>query len=807
MDDCFYFLEEKFPNIYYDAQHCEIFLVDEYYEISLICAGMCCEKLVSLIYKDVLNDYEINPRDTQSDKLKKLEYKHIFPKYVLKKLHDIRKYRNWAVHGNKIYDIFNNTRRIHQYLVEICVWFYNSYSGLNLEDRGYHGPVYVSDDSSVDDLFNDFKPVLQEYIKNAADETLDDIKKRTDIVIKSIDDYFKQSMADFKSDIKEMVIDIVNEDDIEKEEPVEQENYLKDYQFNMYNGSFLLNELYKLKDSSSEAVEKEGNLSYFKNYLHVDRSIQEEFIEEAERVCNNDESHLIMLVGSVGDGKSHLLSYLETTNPEMFSKFIIHGDATESFDTKKTDIDTLAEVLYAYDDENFDFLTEKSIVAINVGVLNKFLESDYAKTSYTKLAKIIGDANIIDYEGISQNIIGDKVSFITFGDYNLFELTSDIDSNHVKSDYISQLFLKITDNNPNNPFYHAYLKDKESGLNSPIIHNYEMFCDKSVQDIIISYIIRIFIEYKKIISTRDLLNFIYEFLVPAEIIQYSDYMGVSDYDEYLLPNLLFNGNDRSALISIFTNFDPTLTRCEQLDEFIMDFNVEDKLENIFLKYFDNSKTDLLTNLFIDYSDLKECSNFEKQNIITILIRFSLFYGNSFMRSNFIDDNYVDYLAYLYAYNAGEVSKYQKLYAEVKYAVFNWKGSFIKDYITIDDLRSFNVSKHLRLKPRIISSDNNLEISMNRFKNEIQIGFLVRPNTHLIKLNIDFKLFDELIKINKGYKPNKSERDALVVFDEFVNLLINDLPSNELLIKNLDTKTDFTFEYDEDFDTFLFELRG
>ena len=300
------------------------------------------------------------------------------------------------------------------------------------------------------------------------------------------------------------------------------------------------------------------------------------------------------------------------------------------------------------------------------------------------------------------------------------------------------------------------------------------------------------------------MNFIYEFLVPAEIIQYSDYMGVSDYDEYLLPNLLFNGNDRSALISIFTNFDPTLTRCEQLDEFIMDFNVEDKLENIFLKYFDNSKTDLLTNLFIDYSDLKECSNFEKQNIITILIRFSLFYGNSFMRSNFIDDNYVDYLAYLYAYNAGEVSKYQKLYAEVKYAVFNWKGSFIKDYITIDDLRSFNVSKHLRLKPRIISSDNNLEISMNRFKNEIQIGFLVRPNTHLIKLNIDFKLFDELIKINKA---NKSERDALVVFDEFVNLLINDLPSNELLIKNLDTKTDFTFEYDEDFDTFLFELRG
>ena len=65
-------------------------------------------------------------------------------------------------------------------------------------------------------------------------------------------------------------------------------------------------------------------------------------------------------------------------------------------------------------------------------------------------------------------------------------------------------------------------------------------CDEDVQKVLIEYIIRIFVEYKKIISTRDLLNFIYELIVPPELIKYAQNDNVSDFVDYLLPNMLFN---------------------------------------------------------------------------------------------------------------------------------------------------------------------------------------------------------------------------------------------------------------------------
>ena len=70
-------------------------------------------------------------------------------------------------------------------------------------------------------------------IKNAADETLDDIKKATNDVIKSIDDYFKQSLDDLKSNVKLMVDGYLNEatanksDAIEKDEVERHEEVMK----------------------------------------------------------------------------------------------------------------------------------------------------------------------------------------------------------------------------------------------------------------------------------------------------------------------------------------------------------------------------------------------------------------------------------------------------------------------------------------------------------------------------------------------------------------------------------------------------
>ena len=366
--------------------------------------------------------------------------------------------------------------------------------------------------------------------------------------------------------------------------------------------------------------------------MHVDRSIQNDLIKELERVKNEQSNHLIILCGSVGDGKSHLLAYLKTNKPELYNKFTIHNDATESFDPNKSSIDTLAQVLQPFNNDNFETSNDKIILAINLGVLAKFLESQYCETEFTKLRDIIIDSNILE-KTISNNICQDKVSFITFSDYNLFELNDNKDLNYTSSKYILALFNKITDNNNSNPFYIAYKKDKERNLKNAIIINYEMFCDDEVQDIIINYLIKIFIKYKKIVSTRELLNFIYEIIVPPESIDLNDF-GIRQF-KYLLPNLLFNNLGQSTLLTLFNEIDPTNNRIESLDKLIVDFNINKDIVRVLNKYFTMNKMDTLLP-YLNKLNENKMKNDDNKELYNILIHFSLFYGKSELKDSFKD---------------------------------------------------------------------------------------------------------------------------------------------------------------------------
>ena len=83
-----------------------------------------------------------------------------------------------------------------------------------------------------------------------------------------------------------------------------------------------------------------------------------------------------MLSGSVGDGKSHLLSYMKYKHPDLMENFSIHNDATESFDPNLTAIETLNKVLEPFSDENINESNEKLILAINLGILSNLMDDE-----------------------------------------------------------------------------------------------------------------------------------------------------------------------------------------------------------------------------------------------------------------------------------------------------------------------------------------------------------------------------------------------------------------------------------------------
>ena len=783
-EHCFSFLDSEFPDISNKCGSCEKHLVEKNFSDSVTQAGMACE-LITKFVANFIGKPEFNELK-QYERLNRLSrYFDLIPPTVLANFHRIRKVRNDVLHNdsNPSEDF---SYQIHYKLFKICVWFYNQYGHGDTISTDYDGPIYSPTSVNGGEINERIDTVTTDV-----STTKEEIEK------------LKETQEGSKTET-----DIPDEGDM----PEENDN-LVNYQFNLNHNSYLLNELSKLKISSSQSVENEEYLNDFKSYIHVSRSIQREFIDELKRVVNEDSSHLVMLCGNVGDGKSHLLAYTKTHYPDLYNKFTINGDATQSYFTTKTEVDTLASELTSFNDNNINNSSEKFILAINLGVLNNFIDSEYCNNEYTQLKKIIEEANLFDSGIISQNIIQDKVSFITFTDYNLFELNGDSDTNYVSSNYIISLLNKITHPDKyNNPFYRAYLMDKEKEINTPIIYNYEMLSDEEVQKVLVEYIIRVFVEQKKIISTRDLFNTIYELIVPSKIIDYSKEDNIDDFVDYLLPNMLFNNTGRSKLLNFLSYYDPTKVRNEQLDNFIIKFNITSDLSKIIQENFNTTKLELFKDYFEYYSDLSECSYSGKLTLIKTLIRLAVFYGKNEFKQSFINETYLDYLKYLYYYNIQNRSGYNSLFADIKKAIFELKGSIKKDYICMDDLDSFKVSKELKLKPHNDYFDIVGDKLSNRFKTSIKIYFSVHPNKEKIPLEVDYSLYSAICKLKDGFKPNKKEKEKLVLFDEFINTLINQSSSDYLFIKDTEHDVDFTFEYDEDeidedYDTFTFDKGG
>lgn len=747
IEHCCSFLENSFSDINEEVMNCEKHLVNENYIDSIFRAGKAAEYIVKEIC-EFEKLYSLK-RESQSTIIYTLKNKKIIPKEIFLDFQDIRLARNTNVH-DRLFERKTKASEIHEEIFEISVFFYKKYRDKNFIAPKYNGPIMQKTEISIDS------------------------------------------------------------DDTNPKGP------LKDYPFEKYKGSYLYTELYKLSDSANESVDSD-ELSYFKNYLHVDRFIQNQFIEEVNRVENLDSSHLIILSGSTGDGKSHLLACLKSEKPNLYDNFKVIRDATESYDPNKDEYATLTDELKPFNDENISKSNEKVILLINLGVLNNFLNSDYTnkskygEKSYSKLKKkLIEEYEIFNSDLISHNIINEKVSFLTFVDYNCFELNDNPNENYSSSNFISSIFKKITNKSEENPIYVAYQKDINEGYENPLIYNYEMFMDSDVQNTLISYLIKIFVKYKLIVSTRDILNFVYEILVPLENISKSNLKETIIFVDNLLPNLLFNTGGRCKILKFFKEFDPIFNRNVFLDDFITNLNINKDIYKLYTDFNTDKLRFLKTKLEeIELNEESEKTEEEKKDILhkytNFFIRLSLFYGNSNIRQGFNDEIYTDFMKYLYFCNKGNKTEYKNLFNEIKGAIFKWKGSNKKDFICVDELKSFKVFKELRLKSTNYNQNKN-EINdsdKNRFRTSIIISSIVKGSDKEESLNLDYTLYSYIKKLNSGFKPNKSDKEALRILDEFISLLIPKGDNDYLIVKSLNEGIDFGFEFDDEGETYEF----
>ena len=561
-------------------------------------------------------------------------------------------------------------------------------------------------------------------------------------------------------------------------------------------------ELNRLRKSSSDSIDNVEKFDDFKKYMHVVRTAEEDLKEILRKVNASGKKTFILLCGSAGDGKSHLLSFLKNSDEEhLLDDYIIYNDATESNSPTKTAIDTLNELLASYKDANLEISGKNIILAINLGVLSNFIESEYGEEFIT-LKNYVEDSNILTSQ-VNENEYNPESHFqhVSFSDYHMYSLAED----GIHAEYIENILQKIFAQNDENPFYKKYVEACSQCTLSkkcPVKMNYEFMSNNQHQKYVAELLVKTTIKDKFILTTREILNFIYDIIVSRNFSQTKFHQFIIDDTRYLkefinqiTPALLFDSVDVTSLMNMLSKYDPLLQRSEEADELAISYyissNVEDEVKDAF--------SDSSYNVIVENTMLEKINKDKtlKTMVYSLIVRLK-----AMVATSTTEKIYMNYIRDLYFYNAGKKNKLSRLYGMIEDAIKQWccfseDGKFCLD----NKYSGFALYEDVNMNPYLenLPSPENIE-ELQRFVPAIVASFLT-DSGEIMNLDIDYFLYEILYRLGKGYIQTADDRNNHADFISFVSKMLqtgkmreNVTILSEKGIKAVVSKTAFGFKF-------------
>lgn len=533
-----------------------------------------------------------------------------------------------------------------------------------------------------------------------------------------------------------------------------------------------VDELNKLRKSSSYSIDGVENFDYYKKYMHVSRRVEEDLIETINKVNNSKRKTLVLLCGSAGDGKSHLLSYLKN-EVKILGNYTVYNDATESSAPSKTAIETLHDALSDFSDENIDSPGKNFILAINLGVLSNFIESSYG-SDFTKLYEYVVRKNILTNElntdGYEEN---SPFQHVNFSDYHMYTLTE----TGVKPVYLEQIFEKIFRTDVENPFYEVYEKEcMKCPLSEKctVKHNFEFLSSNSNRSYIAQALVEITIKDKEILTTREILNFIYDIMVARTFnckklaqLSTNENSFLKEYVRNITPSLLYEYSDVSIILDKMRKYDPLLIRSEIADEdaifYYVSSDVKERIINSIGKEA-YSKVLCQKSAIFKINDDKML----KAQIFNILVRI-----NAMKRKRDKEGVYSKFLEALFYFNIGKTKKFGELYGLVEDAIIQWCGSETNDSICFEDWhKEIALYEYIEFEPYLCDYPDREDLKeLQRFLPFITVKYENKKTREIISLDIDYSLYELIYKLASGYIQTAEDRNNHADFISFVQKIL------------------------------------
>ena len=525
----------------------------------------------------------------------------------------------------------------------------------------------------------------------------------------------------------------------------------------------------ELSNLSCGAVANIDKFSELNKYLHVLRTPEEVLRDLLLRIEKVSQKRLVLVCGSAGDGKSHLLSYLRN-EARLLDDYMVYSDATESDAPNKTAISTLAKRIEAFNDENIDNGgTEKVIIAINLGMLNNFIDSEEGE-SFTKLRQYVINNNIFSVDKALPFDPNSNFYHVDFSDYQLYTLTN----SGVRSDYLTQLFRKIFAKTSDNPFYNAYCGNGNCDLHTrcPIRNNFEFLTNEKIQDFLVQKIIETSIKHKLVITSRDVLNFIYDAVVPHEFDEKAFWKTfnypskfLENYIKYTTPMLVFDNKGTSSLLDHMAELKVDNSNAEKRDSELLDFYASDEIASSIATKLDDS----CYKQVIVGCDLPSIDG--ERELKKYLYKFIMYQREMVDDSIEKDSVYASFVKDLYSVYSGKSKELRGLYESVTRSIYSWDGLFGEKLICLDDSNDkYSIVENLSISPWLIKTDPEEEVL--RFLPTIAIRYRDSKEENDVTIYLDYALYRLIQSMKDGYRPSSQDCNIHADFVSKIKALID-----------------------------------
>ncbi|MBY0099448.1 DNA phosphorothioation-dependent restriction protein DptF [Mesobacillus maritimus] len=534
--------------------------------------------------------------------------------------------------------------------------------------------------------------------------------------------------------------------------------------------SMFVSMLEVLQSSSKESVANADSFGRLRSYMHVERDIQKDFEKILIELKQKEKPGLLLLCGSVGDGKSHLLAYMKEKHCDLLDGFFIHNDSTESYDYDKNSLETLEKVISPFDESGT--ANKPVIIAINLGVLHNFYSKQRKEGRFQALCDFIDSSGVFD-KGHQGNNQDGNFYLLNFADAQPYVLKNE----GPESPFFLQLIDKVTAYDHSNPFFSAWIQDQEKEISSAAHTNYFLLQQQEVKESIVQSLIEVMIKKKVFISTRAFYNLLFDIIVPIkhELLSSDEEVPVND----MLPNLMYGHPDRSPLLAALHEIDPLKRRLEATDRLVA--NLILKADSFhYVKEEIGEKTSI--------GAWKQVKSMHQQGTQTEFSRLFVRQHALLYRKDY-DETYREFVNYLYFFYTGDEEGIGQLFDLIENVIYAWKGSPRDRYIFADPPNKlYRAAYEITIQPEVdenVFGSASQHEEVERFTSSMRLGFSQRGKTFLFEL--DYKLYSLLKQIIGGYRPNRQDIQDALQFSEFHDKLLQsaDRKSNMLLVHTHD----------------------